>query len=148
MRVAISNAGAKACERNLGVFHLVGGCGNAALMDGPLVHVSGLLSQTEDPKSVYCVPVGAFNLLNDFRQVKQKVANVRLECAPHKGPNDGFLQVRVSTHNGCGIGAGSTLVADFGPRFEKSIPVMTSPCKKLRGALDMLWGRPTWIELG
>jgi hypothetical protein len=113
-------------------------------MDGPLLKVEGILSHgLTGHKSIYAVPVGAFNLLSDYRQAKQKVPNCKIECLPQRGPNDGFLQVRILTHNGCGVSASSCLVLDCGDGYEKSIPVMSSPCKKFRGALDVLFGRPT-----
>jgi len=121
--------------------------GNAVLMDGPVVHAKSLRASengVELPhQSVYCVLVGAMNLLVDFREAGLKVPNCYIECRPECGASDGFLQVRIHTHNGCGVSAGSILVAKFGETYERSAPVMSPPCKKFRGSLDLVFGKPT-----
>ena len=114
--------------------------GNAALLDGPLVRV-GNLQMPGDPDarmSVCAVFVGLARLLRDFRGVR-KHPNVILRANPNIGPNDGFLEVIVRTHNGCGIAAGSEIVADLGENYVPASVPATSAAKRFKGSLDIFF---------
>ena len=120
--------------------------GNAALMDGPLICVDGLQTTAENgidpgpPVAVYCALVGSMNLLQDYRQAGHKFPNCVIVCDPGRGANDGFLSVRVRTHNSCGIASGKELVADFGPAWEQNVPMQNEQCKRFRGSMDIFFG--------
>jgi len=111
--------------------------GNAALLDGPVVQIGGVLKNDGEGKATYYViPVGVGRLLTDYRG-NRKHANVILQAHPHVGPNDGFLSLKVRTHNFCGVAANTELYCDFG---EYHVPGSSegfgTPAKKFRGALD------------
>ena len=121
--------------------------GNVALADAPLLEIGNL--ETSDMlegvqmKSVYSVPVGAGRLLTDYRHAKVKFPNVELFCCPELGPNDGFIQMRVKTHNQCGISADKALVLDFGAGWQLSTVGTSDAAKRFKGSLDCFWGRVT-----
>jgi hypothetical protein len=113
--------------------------GNSALLDGPLFRIPNL--NTDAPtvwKVVYAVPTGVGRLLTDFRGVR-KFPNVVVKIAPEKGPNDGFLYCTVSTHNGCGIAAGSFIVANFGEGYGSQNSSSYPAAKRFRGALQAVF---------
>lgn len=72
-----------------------------------------------------------------------EVPNVTIECRPEKGVGDGFLQIRVVTHNGCGISKNSVVALSLGEARGKTTLITSPPAKKFRGSLDILWGSPT-----
>ena len=121
--------------------------GNVALADAPLLEIGNL--ETSDMlegvqmKSVYSVPVGAGRLLTDYRHAKVKFPNVELFCCPELGPNDGFIQMRVKTHNQCGISADKALVLDFGAGWQLSTVGTSDAAKRFKGSLDCFWGKVT-----
>ena len=119
--------------------------GNLALIDSPLLEVGNL--ETNDPvdggvlrKSVFCIPVGAARLLTDHRQAKVKFPNVEIICFPELGANDGFLQLRVKTHNQCGISADKALVVDFGPDWQLSTAGTSDAAKRFKAESDIVNG--------
>lgn len=75
------------------------------------------------------------------RSIKAKFPNVALEVHPEAGPNDGFIVARVHTHNGCGISAKSDLVLKFGREGWCAAPSLTTPSKRFRGSLDLMFSR-------
>ena len=75
--------------------------GNAALNEGPVFRVAGLEKDDGSLSSIFALPVGVGCLLRDYRGIRS-VANVSIVAKPEMGSNDGFLEVRVCTHNGCG----------------------------------------------
>ena len=113
--------------------------GNAALLDAPLLKVEGLLGQSsvnpEATASIFAIPTGIGRLLCDYRSVR-KFANVAIMAFPSEGAQDGFLQIRARTHNGCGIAAGATLCCDFGERYVAASAGDIQPAKRFRGALE------------
>jgi hypothetical protein len=123
--------------------------GNQALMDAPLLEVRNL--ETSDPldeapdvlrrTSVFSIPVGVARLLVDHRHAKLKFPNVELYCSPDAGPNDGFIQARVKTHNLCGISAGKPLALDFGEDWQLCIAGTSDAAKRFKGTLDCFWGK-------
>ena len=123
--------------------------GNQALMDAPLLEVRNL--ETSDPldedfdvlrrTSVHAVPVGAARLLCDHRHARLKFPNVELFCSPDAGPNDGFIQARVKTHNLCGISAGKPLALDFGEDWQLCAAGTSDAAKRFKGTLDSFWGK-------
>ena len=121
--------------------------GNVALADAPLLEIGNL--ETSDMlegvqmKSVYSVPVGAGRLLTDYRHAKVKFPNVELFCCPELGPNDGFIQMRVKTHNQCGISADKALVLDLGAGWQPSTVGTSDAAKRFKGSLDCFWGKVT-----
>jgi hypothetical protein len=116
--------------------------GNAALLDAPLLKVTGLLPTDATPtgvrESVFAVPTGVGRLLCDYRGVR-KFPNVRLSVAPGEGPHDGFLRITVRTHNSCGIAAGAVLCCDFGERCRTASSGEIQPAKRFRGALQVFF---------
>lgn len=120
--------------------------GNAALLEGPLLKISDLSG--ENPQgvsnagfsSVFAVPMGVGRLLSDFRGLK-KFPTAKVVIAPHAGPNDGFLTLKVSTHNSCGIAAGSLITCDFGERYVRGNAMGFSPAKRFRSSLEALFDR-------
>ena len=112
--------------------------GNAALLDSPLIQVTGLRSQqSESPEataSIFAIPTGVGRLLCDYRTVR-KFPNVALVATPSEGAKDGFLAMRVRTHNGCGVAVGAVLCCDFGERYVSATAGDTQPAKRFRGAL-------------
>jgi hypothetical protein len=118
--------------------------GNVALMDAPLLEVRNLetsdLLEGVQFNSVYSVPVGAARLLTDHRHAKAKFPNVELFCCPELGPNDGFIQFRVKTHNLCGVSADKALVAGFGDGWQLSTVGTSDAAKRFKGSLDFFWG--------
>ena len=122
--------------------------GNSVLAEGGLVEVTGIKTQDDSTCSIFAALVGCARFIRDCRQVgagltkagpASRRANVRFECAPGAGANDGFLFVRVVTRNGVGIAAGSELVADFGPEYTTAKAGEGSLQKKFKGALDALF---------
>jgi hypothetical protein len=121
--------------------------GNAALMDAPLLEAAGVevgegLSEPGEAaptKKVFGILVGAMRLLTDYRHAKLKFPNVELVCCPDAGPNDGFFELKVKTHNSCGLSAGAALVGEFGLGWCLLEPSLTETAKRLRGSLDVLW---------
>lgn len=118
---------------------------NAALLEGPAFQIDNLHSDepTEDGQmqsltSAFAIPVGAGRLLADYRGVR-KFPNIVLSVAPHCGPNDGMLSMRVMTHNGCGIAAGAVVAADFGERWSRPDANAFSPARSFRGALRAIF---------
>lgn len=119
--------------------------GNAALLAGPLVHVTGLRcpgggegGPGGEVMNVYGIPVGAARLVQDYQVAGRKQANARIRVRPSRGPNDGFLELTVSTHNGQGIAAGREILVDFGAArayFQEP------PTKRFKGALDAVLAR-------
>jgi hypothetical protein len=103
--------------------------GNAALLDGPLIHVAGLRRpggsmsdyRAADCMDAYGIPVGAARLVSDYQAAGRHHANTRIRTWPSRGPNDGFL-----------------VVLDFGAaRIHIQEP--TEPLtKRFKGALDAL----------
>lgn len=123
--------------------------GNAALLEGPMFELSGLACDAADgegdssTKSVFAIPLGAGRLLADWRGTR-RFPNIRLEICPEKGASDGLLSMRVSTHNSCGIAAGSVLACEFGEQWEsKPEAIAHSPARKFRGALQALFAEQT-----
>ena len=116
--------------------------GNAALLVAPLLKVEGLLGQSsvkpEATASIYAIPTGVGRLLCDFRSVR-KFANVAIMAFPSEGAQDGFLQIKARTHNGCGIAAGATLCCDFGERYVAASAGDIQPAKRFRGALEVFF---------
>ena len=107
------------------------------LLDGPLLRVTNLFTPDSDVKmSVHCVLVGLGRLMRDYRGVR-KHPNVVFRVHAEKGPNDGFVEVVVRTHNACGIASGSELVADFGEHYVPPSVPQTENAKRFKGALDV-----------
>jgi hypothetical protein len=118
--------------------------GNVALMGAPLLEAGNLetsdLLEGVKLNSVHAVLVGAARLLTDHRHAKVKFPNVEIICCPELGPNDGFIQFRVKTHNQCGILADKALVVDFGPGWQLSTAGTSDAAKRFKGSLDSFWG--------
>ena len=115
--------------------------GNAALLDAPLMKVLGLSGRCSDSAataSIFAVPTGVGRLLCDYRTVR-KFANVSIIVVPSDGPQDGFLQMKARTHNGCGIASGATLCCDFGERYVAASGGDIQPAKRFRGALEVFF---------
>ena len=125
---------------NAGVAEFLNSGGNSALLDGPLLQVGGLHVPGDEGgrMSVCAVLVGLARLLRDYRGVR-KHPNVLVRVHPEVGPNDGFVKIMVRTHNGCGIAAGSEIVADFGEGYVPSTVPVTPAAKRFRGALDLFF---------
>ena len=146
-------AGLRDCLRSAG-----------ALLDGPLIHVTGLRcpgpgdeggpgdkggpGEEGGPGDVggpggkvmdaYAIPVGAARLVSDYQAAGRHHPNACMRARPSVGPNDGFLELIVRTHNGHGIAAGREIVLDFGAARAHSLDPNASPTKRFKGALDDL----------
>ena len=123
-----------------GVVEFMNGGGNAALLDGFLLQVVNI-KRSEDwlePMKLYAVPTGIARYLTHYRPARQ-FPNVQIVAKTGCGPNDGFLEVQVHTHNGCGITAGNALVANLGDSLRQSMSVESTPSKRFRGALDVFF---------
>ena len=112
--------------------------GNAALIDGPLIQIDGVQEPDGSEKSFYCVLLGAARLACDYRG-KRKHPNCVIQVRPEQGPNDGLLRLVAKTHNICGIAEGAPIVIDCGQNYVPSEAPQTSPAKRFKGALDMIW---------
>ena len=113
--------------------------GNAALLDGPIFCISGMLTDANENTSIYAIPTGVGRLLTDYRATARGVPNAQILVHPEAGLNDGLLSFKIRTHNFQGVSARSTLTCDFGQGWSlaDSAPYLAqSPAKKLRGALD------------
>ena len=114
---------------------------HAALSDSPLLTIEGLDTvMKKRSMSVQAVLVGAGRLLTDFRGFR-KWSNCAFRVNPAAGANDHFLTLIVQTHNGCGVAAGSEIMADLGEGFVPgSGNVGDRPLsKKFKGALDAMF---------
>ena len=116
--------------------------GNGALLGGPCFKVSNLACPGGGSArmSVFTVLVGLGRFLRDYRAGSRKFANVVVAASPGAGPNDGFLTLTVRTHNGCGIAAGSEIVADLGEDYLPASAPAGNSAKRFKGALDL------WLE--
>jgi hypothetical protein len=126
--------------------------GNAALLDGPIFRIEGLLTEDSgDSRDVFAIPTGIGRLLVDYRKSGVRgVANVAIVVSPEAGLNDGLLSLRVRTHNQCGVSARGILTCDFGEGWSKesaAAHVAASPSKKLKGALDACFMEQTKASL-
>ena len=123
--------------------------GNAALLDGPIFRIEGLLTEDDGgsraaesggARDIFAIPTGIGRLLTDYRKLPTRgVANVGITVSPEAGLNDGLLSLRIRTHNQCGVSARAALVCDFGEGWSKDSAVAylaASPSKRLRGALE------------
>jgi hypothetical protein len=123
--------------------------GNAALMSAPLIEVQNLEVPDDNfdcsVRSVWCVQTGISQLIGHHKHTGSKVPNVEFVCNPSKGPNDGFLSIKVSTHNLCGVATQSVLSADFGNSYEV-MEVASPAAKQFRGGLDLFFTRATRKE--
>lgn len=121
------------------VLEFLNASGNAALLDGPIFSVQGLLDEHGEPQTIFAIPTGIGRLLSDFRGTPRGVANAVVVVCPEAGLNDGLLSVVVRTHNHQGISARAVLCCDFGAGWSRASVaehLSHSPAKKLRGALD------------
>jgi hypothetical protein len=126
--------------------------GNAALLDGPIFRIEGLLTEDSgDPRDVFAIPTGIGRLLGDYRKSGVRgVANAAIVVSPEAGLNDGLLSLRIRTHNQCGVSARGALTCDFGEGWSKesaAAHVAASPSKKLKGALDACFMEQTKASL-
>ena len=122
--------------------------GNAALLDGPIFRIEGLMTDASDgSRGVFAIPTGVGRLLNDYRKSGTRgVANSVIFVSPEAGLNDGLLSLRIRTHNQCGVSAGGTITCDFGEGWSKASAAAyaaASPSKKLKGALDACFREQT-----
>ena len=123
-----------------GVVEFMNRGGNAALLDGFLLQVVNI-KRSEDwlePMKLYAAPTGIARYLTHYRPARE-FPNVQIVAKTGCGPNDGFLEVQVHTHNGCGITAGNALVANLGDSPRQSMSVESTPSKRFRGALDVFF---------
>ena len=124
-----------------GVHECLRTAGNAALMDGPLIRVTGLrcpgghVGGGSEVMDAYGIPVGAARLASHYEDAGRSHANARIQVRPSRGANDGFLELTVRTHNGHGIAAGREIVLDLGPARARGLE---PPSKRFKGALDTL----------
>ena len=113
--------------------------GNAALLDKPVLKIPGLLDSAGDTSILYAVVLGAASYLTDKRVfAKRTHSNCRFAIRPQCGPNDGFIQLVVDTHNGCGVGAHSVLAADFGERWQASTSGTGTAATRFKSVMNML----------
>ena len=115
--------------------------GNAELLDGPLIRVTGLRCPGgrkdggSEVMDAYGIPVGAARYMTHYEDAGRSHANARIRVRPSRGANDGFLELQVRTHNGHGIAAGREIVLDLGPARARGLE---PPSKRFKGTLDTL----------
>ena len=125
--------------------------GNAALMDAPIIEVQNIEASSLDgehtgPRSLFCVQTGISQLIGHYKHCGAKVPNVEFFCTPSKGPNDGFLSIRVSTHNYCGVATQTVLTADFGDAYHPSPHTGSKAVRNFRGVMDLFLRRKDTAE--
>ena len=112
---------------------------HGALSDSPLLNVEGLDTIAgKRAMSVHAVLVGVARLVTDYRGFR-KNSNCSFRISPEAGANDDFISLVVQTHNGCGVAAGSEIMADLGEGFVPGVVAEKPPSKKFKGALDALF---------
>jgi len=118
---------------------------NAALLAGPMLRIAGLRcpgggvgSPGGEVMDVYGIPVGAARLAHDYRVADRHSANARIRVRPSQGPNDGFLELVVRTHNGQGMAAGRDILLDLGAARAWGQEPTAPPTKRIKGALEVL----------
>ena len=96
--------------------------GDAALLDGPIFCISGLLldAANDEKTSMYAIPTGLGRLLTDYRATARGVPNAEITVHPAVGLNDGLLSLKIRTHNHQGVSARSTLTCDFGQGWSQA----------------------------
>lgn len=134
--------------------------GNAALLNGPVIKIDGLLKPDAlgggidalgggigdadalggGKEELFAVMVGAAMYVQDYRGKKAR-PNVTLKVSPHKGLSDQMLTYVVATRNSCGIAARSLILADFGEHFALPAVDANPAVKRFRGALDACLAR-------
>ena len=134
-----------------GVLEFLNQGGNAALVEGPLLKITGIEQgdPTAQPMVVYAVLLGVGRFIRDFREVgenhekisKFRKPNAAWRVRPGRGPNDGFLSLEVCTHNGCGIRDSSEITVDMGADFVECRSPDLPAAKKFKGALEHFWSR-------
>ena len=134
-----------------GVLEFLNQGGNAALVEGPLLKITGIEQgdPTAQPMVVYAVLLGVGRFIRDFREVgenhekisKFRKPNAAWRVRPGRGPNDGFLSLEVCTHNGCGIRDSSEITVDMGADFVECRSPDMPAAKKFKGALEHFWSR-------
>ena len=115
--------------------------GNAALLDGPIFRIEGMLTEDgSESQDIFAIPTGCGRLLSDYRKSGPRAfANAAISVLPEAGLNDGLLSLRIRTHNQCGVSARAPITCDFGEGWSKDSAaayVAASPSKQLKGALD------------
>jgi hypothetical protein len=88
--------------------------------------------------------VGAFRRIqHHVVNEKKRRANVVIVADPTKGPNDGFLSLRVCSPTKNGIASESPVIANFGATFhpDKALPFSldATPSKNFKSALELLF---------
>ena len=112
---------------------------HAALSASPLLTIEGLDTAVKKRSmSVHAVLVGACRLVTDFRGFR-KWSNCSFRVNPAAGANDQFLSLVVQTHNGCGVAAGSEIMADLGEGYVPGHVGERPLSKKFKGALEALF---------
>ena len=96
------------------VSEFLNNAGNAALACSALFEVKGVLNFEDKPESLFAVPVGVARHIANASEIGRKHGNVGFRVNVSAGPNDGILEMYVSTHNGCGIAPGQSLCANYG----------------------------------
>ena len=134
-----------------GVLEFLNQGGNAALVEGPMLKITGIqvAEPTSQPMVVYAVLLGAARFIRDFREVegnqekssKFRKPNAAWRVRPGRGPNDGFLSLEVCTHNGCGIRDSSEITVDMGADFVECRSPDLPAAKKFKGALEHFWSQ-------
>ena len=134
-----------------GVLEFLNQGGNAALVEGPMLKITGIqvAEPTSQPMNVYAVLLGIGRFIRDFRELEEnheKISKFRKPNAawrvrPGRGPNDGFLSLEVCTHNGCGIRDSSEITLDMGADFVECRSPDMPAAKKFKGALEHYWSR-------
>jgi hypothetical protein len=112
--------------------------GNAALLDKPLLEITGLQQSDGSLGTVYALLLGAASFLVDRRQLNKQYANTRLCISPELGPNDGFVSLVMHTHNGCGCAAKVPLAIDFGELHAPGKAGLGVHAKRFTNVLSML----------
>lgn len=106
------------------------------------------MDDSSEPKTLYCVLVGAAYYLQHYVGLRAR-PNVALEVDVSAGWGSGFLRLVVKTHNGAGIARNSPLVACYGKGFDVNYKLPNSEddrVKRFKGVLEEFFARPSSSE--
>lgn len=113
-------------------------CNEHERFSDKIVRLRNMRQTDNTAVTVYAVLLGIGQHLQHYDGFR-KSPNARLVFASSAGFNHGSLKLVSDTKNGVGIRADKPIVVNFGVDFTDMAAVVSSPSKKVRGPLDLLW---------